>query len=331
MDPGALSAAITPLATAVSGHLPLADIDQVKLNFSPSSLVLLNIVLAFLMFGIALDTRVDDFRRVAKMPKAMAVGIGAQFILLPAFSFGLSILLGFSASISLGMILVACCPPGAISNVLTYRARGDVALSVSMTAIANLMAIFLMALNISFWAGLHPEASKILEEIDVSTIELLLDLTLILGVPFAIGMTLAHRHPGLVKVAIPWVRRFSLLALLAFILIAFFSNLSAFFGHIALVAIAVFLQDTMALSLGYGIGAAFRLEERSRRAITYEVGVRNTGLGLGIVFTFFGGLGGMAMVAGWWGIWDILAGLLLAGWFARRDPASEPAGAAEGG
>lgn len=311
--------AIAHLPEAVAG-LPLAagDIDDVRLNFSPSSLILLNVVLAFLMFGIALDTTVDDFRAVAHMPKAMAVGIGAQFILLPAITFGISVLLGFSASISLGMILVACCPPGAISNVLTYRAKGDVALSVSMTAIANLMAIFLMAINISFWAGIHPEASKILESINVSTLDLLVDLALILGVPFGIGMTVAHRYPGFVVRALPWVRRFSLLALLAFILIAFVSNLDAFWNHIPIVALAVFIHDTLALSLGYGIGAAFRLPERSRRAITYEVGVRNTGLGLGIVFTFFDGLGGMAMVAGWWGIWDIMAGLLLAGWFARR-------------
>lgn len=312
-----LPAVVTHLPGAMA-HLPLADIDQVRLNFSDSSLVLLNFVLAFLMFGIALDTKISDFRAVAHMPKAMAVGIAAQFIVLPAFSFGLSILLGFSASISLGMILVACCPPGAISNILTYRSRGDVALSVSMTAIANLMAIFLMPLNIALWAGLHPKASAILETIDVSALEMLADIVLILGIPFAIGMTIAHRHPDFATRSIPWVRRLSLMALVAFILIAFFSNLAAFRDYIPVIALAVFLQDTMALSLGYGIAASFRVPERARRAITFEVGVRNTGLGLGIVFAFFDGLGGMAMVAGWWGIWDILAGLLLAGWWAKR-------------
>lgn len=309
--------ATTHLQTALVS-LPLADIDDVRLNFSDSSLLLLNFVLAFLMFGIALDTKTSDFRAVAKMPKAMAVGIAAQFIFLPAFSFGLSILLGFSASISLGMILVACCPPGAISNILTYRSNGDVALSVSMTAIANMMAIFLMPLNIALWAGLHPEASSILKSIDVSALEMLADIVLILGIPFAIGMTIAHRHPDFAAKSIPWVRRFSLLALVAFILIAFLSNMAAFRDYIPIVALAVFLQDTMALSLGYGIAAGFKVPERSRRAITFEVGVRNTGLGLGIVFSFFGGLGGMAMVAGWWGIWDIMVGLLLAGWWSKR-------------
>jgi len=318
-----------PLAGAL-GHLPLGNIDEVRLNFNDSSLLLLSVVLAFLMFGIALDTKLSDFRAVVHMPKAMAVGIAAQFILLPAFSFGLSLLLGLSASVSLGMILVACCPPGAISNILTYRSGGNVALSVSMTAIANLMAIFLMPLNIAFWGGIHPEASTILTAVNVSALEMLGDILIILGIPFAVGLTVAHRHPGFAAKSIPWVRKISLLALLAFILIAFFSNIGAFFDYIPLVALAVFLQDTMALSLGYGIAASFRVPERSRRAITFEVGVRNTGLGLGIVFTFFDGLGGMAMIAGWWGIWDIIAGLLLAGWWARRVPRDEagpPAGA----
>lgn len=312
--------------------LTLANIDEVRLNFSESSLVLLSVVLAIIMLGIALDTKVADFRAVARMPKAMAVGIAAQFILLPAITFGLTILLGFSASISLGMIVVACCPPGNISNVLTYRSGGNVALSVSMTAISNLLAIFLMPLNIAFWGGLHPEASGILETFSLSAVSMLLEIVLIIGLPFVIGISVAHRYPRFAALTQPWVRRLSLLALLAFILIAFVSNLDAFLGHIAIVAVAVFIHDSLALSLGYGIAASFGLEEWNRRAITFEVGIRNAGLGLGIIFSFFDGLGGMAMVAGWWGIWDIMAGLVLAKWMSTRpggramgDAGGEPA------
>lgn len=317
-----LSGAMLELAANLPA-LPLANIDDVKLNFSESSLVLLAVVLGFIMFGIALDTRIEDFRSVAKMPKAMAVGIAAQFICLPAITFGLTILLGFSASISLGMILVACCPPGNISNVLTYRSGGNVALSVSMTAISNLLAIFLMPLNIALWGGLHPEASQILTAIELSAIEMLVEIVLIIGLPFVVGISLAHRYPRFAARSQPWVKRFSLLALVAFILVAFTSNFGAFREHIAIVAVAVFLHDTLALSLGYGIAASFGLKERNRRAVTFEVGVRNAGLGLGIVFSFFDGLGGMAMVAGWWGIWDIIAGLALASWWAKRSVGQE--------
>ena len=298
--------------------LPLGNIDDVTLNFNESSLLVLSFVIAIIMFGIALDMKVSDFRAVKKMPKAMAVGIAAQFILLPAITFGLTLLLDVQASIAMGMILVACCPPGSISNVMTYRADGNVALSVSMTAISNLLAIFLMPLNIALWGGLHPDAQHILTDVELSAIEMLLEIVLIIGVPFLIGLTIAERRPGFAKRVQPTVKRFSLLALLAFILIALFSNFDVFKDYIPIIALAVFLHDSLALALGYGIGASFRLAEANRRAITFEVGVRNTGLGLGIVFSFFDGLGGMAMVAGWWGIWDIIAGLALSGWWTRR-------------
>ena len=131
----------------------MLPVDEVRLNFNPASLIALNAVLGFLMFGIALDTRVADFKRVARMPVAMAVGIAAQFIVLPAVTFGLTLLLNPAPSIALGMILVACCPPGNISNILTHRAGGNVALSVSMTAISNALSIVVMPLNFAFWGG----------------------------------------------------------------------------------------------------------------------------------------------------------------------------------
>ena len=125
----------------------MLPVDEIRLNFNPASLAVLNGVLAFLMFGIALDTRLDDFRRVARMPLAFTVGIVAQFIALPAITFGLTLLLQPGPSIALGMILVACCPPGNVSNILTHRANGNVALSVSMTAVSNAIAIVAMPLN----------------------------------------------------------------------------------------------------------------------------------------------------------------------------------------
>ncbi len=309
---------------------PLASIDDVNIEFSESSLLILGFVLAIIMFGIALDTKPADFRAVTKHPKAIAVGIGAQFVALPAITFLLTLILGVGPSIALGMILVACCPPGNISNVLTYRSGGNVALSVSMTVISNLLAIFLMPLNLAFWGGLHPETSAILETVNLSAFKMLAEIAIIIAIPFAIGLSISHGHPAFAKRVQPFVKRFSLLALVAFILIAFAGNFGAFKDHIAIIAIAVFLLDAVALSLGYGIASTFRLSEYNRRAVTFEVGVRNSGIGLGIVFTFFDGLGGMALVAGWWGIWDIIAGLVLAGWWAKRT-ASRPAGEAVGG
>jgi BASS family bile acid:Na+ symporter len=298
--------------------LPLANIDDVNIEFNESSLLLLGLVLAVIMFGIALDTKPADFRAVRKNPRAMAVGIAAQFLALPAITFVLTLILGVGPSVAMGMILVACCPPGNISNVLTYRAGGNVALSVSMTVVSNLLAIFLMPLNIAFWGGLHPEASTILEDVSLSAVKMLLEIAVVIAIPFVLGLSISHAHPEFARKVQPWVKQFSLVALVAFILIAFAGNIAVFIDHIAIIALAVFLQDSMALALGYGIASSFRLSEYNRRAVTFEVGIRNAGLGLGIVFSFFDGIGGMALVAGWWGIWDIIAGLALASWWARR-------------
>ncbi|MGK2956734.1 MAG: bile acid:sodium symporter family protein [Solirubrobacterales bacterium] len=305
--------------------LPIGNIDSVQLNFSDSSLLILNVVLAVIMFGIAMDTKVSDFREVRRMPKAMGVGIAAQFIVLPAITFVLTILLGVQASIAMGMILVACCPPGGTSNLLTYRAKGNVALSVSMTGISSLLAIFIMPLNIAFWGGLHPEASKILTDVDLSAIEMLLHVVLVIGLPFVIGLTFANRRPDFAKKVQPWVKKGSVIALVGFILAALLSNITLFWDHILIVALVCFLHDTLAFSLGYGLATACRLEEYNRRAISFEVGVRYAGLGLGMVFTFFDGIGGMALVAGWWGVWDLIAGLALSSWWARRPTGRESA------
>lgn len=294
------------------------DIDDVTLNFNPTSLLLLDIVLALIMFGIALGVKVDDFKAVAKMPKAVTVAIIAQFLLLPAVTFGLSLLLQVGPSIALGMILVACCPPGNISQVLTNQARGNVALSVSMTAVGNVLAIFLMPLNFAFWGSLHPTGSGILEAVELDGIDMLVKIVVIIGLPFLAGILIGYRWPVMTAKVQPWVRGISMVALVAFIVIALIGNWTYFMAFIGVVLLAVFLHDAVALALGWGVARVAGIDSYNTKAITFEVGIRNAGLGLGLVFAFFDGLGGMAIVAGWWGIWDIIAGLALATlWSAR--------------
>jgi BASS family bile acid:Na+ symporter len=153
---------------------------------------------------------------------------------------------------------------------------------------------------------------------------MLRDTALIIGIPFVFGIVISQRFPAFAAVAQPWVRRISLFALLAFILGGLAGNAPIFIDNIGLVFVAVLLQGLLALLLGYSIASWAGLQERNRIAVTFEVGVRNAGLGLGMVFTFFGGIGGMAMVAGWWGIWDIITGLVLATWWAHRGFAAGP-------
>jgi len=303
----------------------MLPVDEIRLNFHPASLVALNVVLGFLMFGIALDTRLADFRRVLRMPLAMGVGIAAQFLVLPAVTFVLTLLLRPGPSISLGMILVACCPPGNVSNILTHRARGNVALSVSMTAISNALCIVLMPLNFAFWAGLHPTAAPLFRAIALDPLEVAGHILAIIAIPFVLGIACAEKLPAFTLRIRKPARILSFLALIAFIVGAVAGNWRYFLDYVGLVLLAVVLHDTLAFATGYVCARASGLQDYDRRAVAIEVGIRNSGLGLVLIFSFFGGLGGMAVVAGVWGFWDIVAGLALASWWGRKPAAGAPA------
>ncbi|UOE44277.1 bile acid:sodium symporter family protein [Agromyces larvae] len=304
------------------------NVDDVVVSFAPGSLVILNVVLGFIMFGIALDTSVDDFKAVAKAPKAMLIALVAQIVLLPAVTFGLTLLLNVQGSIALGMILVACCPPGNISQVLTYRSRGNVALSVSMTAVTNVIYIFVLPLNLAFWGGIHPTGREFIEAVSLNGWQMMAEILLIIGLPFALGFALRARFPRFAARVQPYARWISLLALVGFIVAALAGNWAVFVAVLPIVLGVVFLHDAVALGLGYASARIGGLPPRDRKAITFEVGIRNAGLGLGLVFAFFGGLGGMAVVAGWWGVWDIIAGLVVATLWARHSKRRETDAAA---
>jgi bile acid:Na+ symporter, BASS family len=302
----------------------MLPVDEIRLNFNPASLAALNVVLAFLMFGIALDTKAEDFRRVLRMPVAMAVGIAAQFLVLPAVTFVLTLILQPGPSIALGMILVACCPPGNISNILTHRAGGNVALSVSMTAVSNALAIVLMPLNLAFWGSIHPEAAPLLREIALDPLDMGLHIVAIIGLPFVLGIACSHQLPRFTARIKRPARIASFGFLVLFIVAAIAGNWRYFLDYVGLVIVAVAIHDALAFGTGYLCARACGLPDYERRAVSIEVGIRNAGLGLVLIFSFFGGLGGMAVVAGVWGFWDIIAGLALAAWWGRRPAEGRP-------
>ncbi len=292
--------------------------DDVLLNFTPGTLVILNVVLGLIMLGIALDTTLEDFKIVARKPRPFLIGILAQLIVLPAVTFLLTLALPVTPSMALGMILVACCPPGNISQVLTHRAGGNVALSVSMTAVANPLYIIALPLSVAFWGALHPTARDLLATVELNPWQMLLDVFLIIGVPFVVGLAVRSRFPRFAQRVQPVVKWFSLLALVGFIVAALAGNWQIFIAFLGVILLVVTIHDAVALAIGYSTAALGGLGTRERKAMTFEVGIRNAGLGLGLVFAFFDGLGGMAIVAGWWGIWDIIAGLIVAGLWARH-------------
>ncbi len=295
-----------------------AAIDQISLNFSKAGLLGLNVVIGLMMYGMALDMKTDDFKRVAKSPKGPAIGLVAQFLLLPAFTFGLTLILPVTPSMALGMMMVAACPGGNLSNVMTYLAGGNAALSVSMTAVSTAAAVVMTPLNLSIWGSLNPATQVILRKVSLEPMDVFQTIVLILGIPLLLGLSTSRFYPNLAdKIRKPF-KIVSVIIFCLFVAAALGANWQNFLRAIGLVAFGVFVHNAMALSLGYSAARLFGLEERDRRAVAIEVGIQNSALALVLIFQFFNGLGGMAVIAGWWGIWHIISGLTMALFWSRR-------------
>lgn len=298
--------------------MDMAAVDLVRLNFNPQGLFIINAAIGLMMLGVALELKVADFKRIIKSPKAPGIGLTAQFILLPAFTYLLTLIIRPHPSMALGMILVAACPGGNLSNIITYLAKGNTAVSISMTAVSTAAAVFMTPLNLTLWGHLNPATVPILRQVSLNPMDVFVTIFMILGIPLAVGMLLSRRFPNLAeKVRKP----FKIFSLVFFILIvcgALAANWQHFLNYVGLVILAVFLHNALALNIGYWAGRFIGLHERDNRAVSIEVGIQNSALGLVLVFNFFDGLGGMAILVAWWGIWHIIAGLSAAFFFSRR-------------
>ena len=298
--------------------MDLAAIDQARLNFNPQGLFIINAAIGLMMLGVALELKLDDFKRILVAPKAPLIGLAAQFILLPAFTFLLTLIINPPASIALGMILVAACPGGNLSNIMTYLARGNCAISVSMTAVSTVAAIVMTPLNLALWGSLNPQTADILRKVSLSPLDVFITVFVILGVPLCIGLSISRLFPTLAaKVRKPF-KIFSLVFFIGIVAAALAVNWHNFLNYVGLVFIGVLIHNALALNLGYWAGRLCGLPEPDNRAVSIEVGIQNSGLGLVLVFNFFDGLGGMAILVAWWGIWHIIAGLAAAFIFSRR-------------
>ena len=293
--------------------------EQAQINFNNDSIWILNIALAFVMFGIALSIDWRDFKPVVLKPKALIVGVASQFLIFPLISFLLVLFLKPAPSIALGMILVAACPGGNISNFITHFSRGNDALSVSLTAIATLLAVVMTPLNLAFWGNLYEPTSVILKSVSVEPIEMVKLVGLILGVPLVLGMFIHEKFPLFAQRTSIVMKKLSLLFLIALIFLALGNNLEAFERYVMEVFWLVLLHNFVAFATGFSLAKWWGLSWKDTKTITIETGIQNSGLGLLLIFTFFDGLGGMAILTAFWGIWHLISGLLL-GTFLRNYP-----------
>jgi len=298
-----------------------AGIDEVMLNFSPTSLQILNAVLAVVMFSIAIDLKPADFKKLVRAPKPLLTGMFSQFIVLPALTFCMILVTTPQPSIALGLILVAACPGGNISNFITHRAGGNAALSVSMTAFATIGAIVLTPLNIAFWGSLYGPTREILRQTSIDPISVAITVGFMLVLPLCLGVVLNVKRPDITTRLRTPLQYVSMGIFVAFVVLALAANWALFLQFAGAVAVLVLLHNALALGGGFAIASLMRLSAFDRRAVMIETGIQNSGLGLILIFGFFSGLGGMAVVAAFWGIWHAISGIALAGLLARTKAA----------
>ena len=294
------------------------QIDRIKINFDSEGLWLLNIAIAIIMFGVALGIKTDDFKRLFKKPKIVFVGVLSQFILLPAATFLAIILIQPHPSFALGMIMIAACPGGNVSNFFSKMAGGNAALSVSLTAFATLICIVMTPVNLHFWGSLYEPTNAILKTVELNPFELFKLVSLILGIPLILGMLIKHYHSEMAEKIEKVLKPLSMTVFILLIVIAFSQNLSIFKNYIHHVLFLVIFHNIFAYILGFFTAKLFGLNKSDSKTIAIETGIQNGGLGLLLIFGFFEGLGGMALLAAFWGIWDVFSGMVLATYWGRK-------------
>jgi BASS family bile acid:Na+ symporter len=294
------------------------DIDNIRINFDESGLWMLNIAIAIIMFGVALGISINDFKRLFKSPKIVFVGVFSQFFLLPAATFLAIILIKPHPSFALGMMMIAACPGGNVSNFFSKMAGGNAALSVSLTAFASLACILMTPLNLQFWGSLYAPTNTILKTVSLDPYELFKLVSLILGIPLILGMLMKQYYKERSLKIEKMLKPISMLVFIILILIAFSQNLEIFVNHIHHVLFLVVFHNLFAYVLGFYTAKVFKLDKKNCKTIAIETGIQNGGLGLLLIFSFFDGLGGMALLAAFWGIWDVFSGMALAYYWGRK-------------
>lgn len=303
------------------GHMyeELAALDSIKLNFTQGGLWALNVTIGFIMFGVALNIKFEQFRKIWRTPKGLYIGMATQYIFLPLITFIIVMALRglLPPSIAFGMMLVAACPGGNISNFIANYAHANTALSVSLTAIATVSSVVLTPLNFSFYGNLYAAGSPLLQPIHIDPVDMFITVFLLLGLPVLLGLWFSRKWPKLTDRLKVGIQRISIGIFAVFILVAFYNNFDYFIKYIKWIFLIVLVHNFVALAIGYYGGKLGNLDAKSLRSISIETGIQNSGLALALIFNpkIFPSdmqIGGMAFVAAWWGIWHMVAGLSIA-------------------
>ena len=311
----------------------LQTLDNIPVHFSTEAMLSVNIVLAIVMYGVALGIRPEMFKNILLFPKAVLLGLFTQAIVLPAITFLLIILLNqwITPMIAMGMILVAACPGGIFSNFLSQLSKANIELSVSLTAIGTVITPLLTPFNFWLWGSLYinfvsNHAEEALRTLYIDYGQMFQTVLFLLGLPLLLGFLTVKYVPKVAQNIKKPLRYFSILFFIAMAIVAFSNNLDSFwsntFGYIFFL---VLIHNSMILGSGLGLAKLFKLPEKDQRSLTIEAGIQNSGLGLVLllnpnIFPPDLAIGGMIHITSWWWIWHIISGLSISFFWSKRVP-----------
>jgi BASS family bile acid:Na+ symporter len=284
--------------------------------------LVLSLVLATMVFSVALELKLDDFKRVALAPRAVVCGLIPQFILLPVGTWLATLVLNLPANVEAAMILVAACPGGSLSNVVTHLGRGNTALSVSISAVASVIALFATPFNFSWMIATNPATASWLRELAIDPSGIWFSLLVLLAVPMSLGLLVSHRFAALAERIRKPLGKFAVGALILFIVAGLIKERQLLTLGLLPLLLIVVLHNASGLCFGWLTSRAMRVSTRDMRAVIIEGGMQNSGLALGIIAVEFNSDLGMVTLASLWGIWHIVSGMALAYWWRRQDARS---------
>lgn len=314
----------------------LLYLDQLTINLGATETTLVNIILAFVMFGVALGIKLDTFKDVFRNPKSVLTGLSLQWVALPALTCLLAIVLNpvITPMVAIGMILVASCPGGNISNFISSLSKGNIELSVSMTAVSTLFAPIITPFNFWLWGTLYCRFAAVKNDIptlEIPFAEMLEQIVLILGIPIVLGVIVSRYIPRVAKALAKPAQVLSILLFMAMVVVSVNKVLTgldstwAVYAALLTALVVVIIHNASVLGTGYYGATLMKVPSADRRSLTIETGIQNSGLGLALLLNpaifdpaVWHNNGGMVIVTALWGVWHIISGLTVATIFRRQ-------------
>ena len=270
---------------------------------------IINPMLGFIMFGMGLTLRAEDFRVVFSRPRDVIIGCVAQFTVMPLLAWGLTRLFALDEALALGVVLVGCCPGGTASNVITYLAKGDLALSVGMTGVSTLMAPIMTPVLVWLLAG---------ETIDVDVVSMFLSILWVVIMPIIVGLIVKRLWPRMTERLTVFLPALSSLAITAIVMIIISANAQKLMAGGLIIIAVVILHNLCGLGLGYTIGHALGMSTSKRRAVAIEVGMQNSGLASSLATLHFTAYPMATIPGAVFSVWHNISGAIVARLFAQQ-------------